>query len=157
MIDFHDSYATCPKGRLKQIIRNNQRRTARFTRRYWKEKDETMLDGAIREAKGPKEAVALIEEYEKLLKGQNQKIKFAHLSFHLSFLCWKIQLFLLIISRTIWRALKTFVMIILIYLIRKSRLQVSEVVFCYFSSMLQHWVNEGLSYLCEMDRSTNVL
>ena len=46
-----------------------------------------MLDGAIREAKGPKEAFALIKEYEKLLKGQNQKIKFAHLSFHLSFLC----------------------------------------------------------------------
>ena len=50
-------------------------------------KGETMLDGAIREAKGPKEAVALIKDYEKLLKGQNQKIKFAHLPFHQSFLC----------------------------------------------------------------------
>ena len=41
---------------------------------YTEKKDETGMGNVIRNAKDPKEAVAIIKEFEELLKGENKRI-----------------------------------------------------------------------------------
>lgn len=53
-------------------MRNYQRITAGFTHRYRK-KHEAGLDDVVKNAKDPKDAVAIIKEHGELLKGQNKK------------------------------------------------------------------------------------